>query len=611
MVSRILLSAVMLLLAMTGAAYSEPKRVLILHPFGRDFVPWSEYGRTFREELLRQSPEGIDLYEASLATARSGDVEEGPFADYLRALFAKRQPDLVVAISSPAIRFIQEHRDQLFPSVPAVFMGVEQRRIPPAALTKHDALVVTAIDFNLIVENILKVLPNTTNIAVVLGNSPNEQYWLEQLRAEFKPLENRVAFTWFNELSFEQMLQRAATLPPNTAIFFALLSVDAAGVPHEEGTAMVRLSSVTNAPIFSYSDAFLGHGIVGGPMIPVSSVGRQAASAGVRILGGEAPGDINTPPIKAGTPRYDWRELQRWNISESRLPAGSKIYFRSPGMWEQYWPQMTGGLAALLLQAMIISWLVVERRRRYFAEAEASSRRREVVRLNRVTTANVLSSSIAHELNQPLGAILSNTEAAQVLLKASPPDLTQIGEILSDIIRDEQRAGEIILGLRNLLHDRKETDLQALDLNDTVPELVKIVSPEIVRREITLRTVLTPEALPVRADPIHMQQVIINLVMNGMDAMEDEPRPHNLTIRTRRNAEHDVAEVKISDSGKGVPEKDLMSIFDAFVTTKPQGTGLGLPIARTIIESYGGTIWAENRQRGAMFCFTLPLARAS
>jgi len=280
-------------------------------------------------------------------------------------------------------------------------------------------------------------------------------------------------------------------------------------------------------------------------------------------------------------------------------------------MWEQYWPQMTAGLAALLLQAMIISWLILERRRRHFAEAEASSRRREVVRLNRVTTANVLSSSIAHELNQPLGAILSNTEAAQMLLKASPPDLTQIGEILSDIIRDEQRAGEIILGLRNLLNDRKEADLHALDLNATVPELVKIVTPEIVKREITLRTVLAPEALPVRADPIHMQQVIINLVMNGMDAMEDEPRPRNLTIRTRRNAEYEVAEVRVSDSGKGIPGENLTSIFDAFVTTKPQGTGLGLPIARTIVESYGGTIWAENRQRGAVFCFTLPLARAS
>ena len=608
--SRIFLSTVvLLLLAMTGAALSEPKRVLILHPFGRAFVPWSQYGKIVREELLRQSPEGIDLYETSLVSARSGDLEEGPFADYLRALFVKRQPDLVVAISSQAIHFIQKHREQLFPFVPAVYMGVDQRRISRVSLTEHDALVVSDVDFNLIVENILKVLPNTTNIAVAIGSSPNERYWSEQIRVELKPLENRVAFTWFNELSFEEMLQRAAALPPNTAIFFVLLSVDAAGVPHEEGKAMAQLHAVTNAPIFSYSDVFFGQGIVGGPLISISSVGQKAASAAVRILDGEAPRDINTPPIKPGTPKFDWRELQRWNISESRLPTGSEIYFRPPSPWEQYRWQITAGLAVLLLQAAIISWLVIEYRRRHFAEAEANSRRREVVRLNRVTTANVLSSSVAHELNQPLGAILSNTEAAQMLLKANPPDLEQIGEILSDIIRDEQRAGEIILGLRNLLNDRKEADLQALDLNKTVPELVKIVTPEIVKREITLRIILTPDALPVRADPIHMQQVIMNLVMNGMDAMENEPRPHNLTIRTCRNAERDVAEVRVSDSGTGIREEDLSHIFDAFVTTKPQGTGLGLPIARTIIESYGGSIWAENRLRGSVFCFTLPLAQ--
>lgn len=226
--------------------------------------------------------------------------------------------------------------------------------------------------------------------------------------------------------------------------------------------------------------------------------------------------------------------------------------------------------------------------------------------MNRVTTASVLSSSVAHELSQPLGAILSNTEAAQILLKASPPDVVQIGEILADIIRDEQRAGDIILGLRNLLRDRKEADLQALDLNQTVPELVKIVMPELVKREITLRTVLRPRLCGC-ADPIHMQQVIMNLVMKGMDAMENEPRPHNLTIRTHRNG-GDVAEVRVSDSGTGIREDDLTHIFDAFVTTKPHGTGLGLPIARTIIESYGGSIWAENRQRGSVFCFTLPLA---
>jgi signal transduction histidine kinase len=607
---RLLLGIVVLLLAMTGEAFSEPKRVLLLHSFGRDFAPWSEYARVIREELERQSKEPIDIFEASLATARFPDGEEDPFIDYLRTLFAKNQLNLVIPLGAPAVSFLQRHRNELFPSTPALFTAVEQRRIPRISVTDNDVVVAINNDLPGTIANILRVLPDTTNVAVVIGDSPIEKYWLEQMRAEFQRFEGRVRFTWFNELSFEEMLMRAAALPPRSAIFFALLSVDAAGTAHEEGKAMARLHAVANAPIFSYNDVFFGEGIVGGPLIVVADVGRQAARDAIRILNGEPPGAIKTPPIEFGTPKFDWRELHRWNISEGRLPVGSEIYFRPPSPWDLYRWQISAGVAALLLQAAIITWLLVERRRRYFAEAEAGSRRREVIRLNRVTTASVLSSSIAHEIYQPLGAILSNTEAAQMLLKVYPPDLAKINDILSDIVRDEQRASEIILGLRNLLDNRNEAELEALDLNDTVPELVRIVTPEVVRREITLRTMLAPEALPVRADPIHMQQVIINLVMNGMDAMEDAPAPHNLTIQTRRDLERDIAEVRVSDSGIGIPKEKLTLIFDPFVTTKRQGTGLGLPIARTIIESYGGAIWAENCQRGAMFCFTLPLVRA-
>jgi signal transduction histidine kinase len=606
--SRIVLGTVVLLLAMTGAAMSEPKRVLLLHSFGPDFSPWNENARILREELRRQSKEPVEIFEASLATARYAGDEEGPFVNYLGALFAKHQLDLVITLGAPAVNFFQRYRQQLFPAVPAVHTGLDQHRVPP--LTVNDAVVSVANDPAGWLENILRVRPETTNVAVVIGNSPIEKYWLERMHTAFQPLESRVTFTWFNELSFEDMLKRAAALPPRSAILFGLLLVDAAGVSHEEGKALAGMHAVADAPIFGTNDAFFGQGIVGGPLITIADVSRQSANVAMRILSGEAPGSIQTPPIGFGTPKFDWRELQRWNISESRLPPGSEVYFRVPGIWEQYRPQVTTGLAVLLLQAAIISWLLVERRRRHFAQAEASSRRREVIRLNRVTTANVLSSSIAHELNQPLGAILSNTEAAQILLKTNPPDLTQIGEILSDIIRDDQRAGEIILGLRNLLNDKKATDLQEFDLNDTVQEVVRIVAPEAAKREIVVSTGLTPDALPVRADPIHMQQVLLNLVMNGMDAMEDsEPRPRDLTIRTRRSAESRAAEVAVSDCGKGIPEDNLTSIFDAFFTTKPHGTGLGLPIARTIVQTYGGTIWAENRNRGAMFCFRLPLAK--
>jgi signal transduction histidine kinase len=608
MTARIFLATFAVLFAMTSAALSEPRRVLLLHSFGPYFAPWNELAKNLREELQRQSKEPIDIFEASLATARFADDEEGPFVDYLRGLFVKRQLDLVITIGAPAATFFQRHRLQLFPSIPAVYTGLDQRRVPQ--LTANDAVVPVANDPTGVVKSILRVLPETINVAVVIGTSPIEKYWLERMRAEFQPLESRVTFTWFNDLSFEETLRRAATLPSGSAILFPVLLVDAAGVTHEEGKALAELHAVANAPIFAVSDAFFGQGIVGGPLNIGTNLSRQSASVAVRILGGETPASIKIPPIGPGTPKYDWRELQRWNISESRLPAGSEVYFRVPGMWEQYRLQMTAGLAALLLQTAIISWLLVERRRRYFAQAEASSRRREVVRLNRVTTANVLSSSLAHELNQPLGAILSNTEAAQMLLKTNPPDLTQIGEILSDIVRDEQRASEIILGLRNLLNDKKATDLQEFDLNDTVQEVVRIVAPEAAKREILVSTGLTPDALPVRADPIHMQQVLLNLVMNGMDAMEDaEPGPRDLTIRTCRSAESRAAEVTVSDSGKGISQDNLTSIFDAFFTTKPQGTGLGLPIARTIIQTYGGTIWAENRNRGAMFCFRLPLAK--
>ncbi len=159
MKSRLFLSVFVLFFAVTGEAFSEPRRVLLLHSFGRDFAPWNEYARTFREELSRQSPEPIDLYEASLATARFPDQEERPFVEYLRALFAEHRLDLVVAIGSPAVGFVQRHRQDLFPSTPAVYTGVERRRVSYAELTANDAVVAINNDFSAVAENILHVLP--------------------------------------------------------------------------------------------------------------------------------------------------------------------------------------------------------------------------------------------------------------------------------------------------------------------------------------------------------------------------------------------------------------------------------------------------------------------
>lgn len=608
MIARILFSSIVLLLAMTGAAFSQPKRVLIVHSVGRDFSPWDDYARYIREQLKLQSKDPIDIFEASLSTARFPDGNEDAFVSYLNAVFSERKLDLIITIGGPAARFFQQNRARIFPSIPTLYAALEQRISPNAPAT--DAMVSVYIDVLGTVEQFLKLVPGTNRVFIVHGNSPIEKQWLVAFREVLRPLTGRVEIFYSNELSLEDILKQVAILPPGTVIAYAQMLVDAAGVVHEGGRALERIHAVANAPIFAEQDTFFGRGIVGGRMTNISDVSRQTAAVAVRILGGESPGSIKTPPILAASPRYDWRELKRWGIGESQLPPGSEVLFRVPSLWEQYRPQLTVIMAAILLQAGIIALLLVERRLRLVAQAEATSRRQEVVRLNRVTTASVLSSSIAHELNQPLGAILSNTEAAQILLKAHPLDMAQLGEILSDIVRDEQRASEIISGLGNLLNNRTEADLQTLDLNDTVRDVVKIVSPEVTRRGVILRTVLATEPLRVRCDPIHLQQVIINLVMNGVDAMEGVANPHNLTIRTNLADTGDV-EARISDSGAGIPNDKLTSIFNAFVTTKPQGTGLGLPIARTILESYGGELWAENRTRGAVFSFRLPLDRSA
>ena len=363
--------ATILLLATLGAVAAESKRVLMLHSFGRDFKPWSEYAITIRAELNRQSPWPLEITEHSLMSARSSDENpEAPFVEYLRALHAKHPLDLIVSLGAPAVAFVQRHRQQLFTDTPMVFTAVEQRRVQYSNLTPNDTVVAVAHSFPAVFENILRVLPDTKTVAVVNGNSPNERYWLEEMRREVRRFASRTSFIWYSDLSFEEILKHAASLPPHSAIFWHLMNVDAAGVVHEGDTGLPRLHAVANAPIFSYDDSFFGHAIVGGPMHSVLEGSRATAAVAIRVLGGEKPGDIKEPPIGFATPKFDWREMQRWGISKSRLPPGSEVHFRDPTAWERYRVQILV-CAVFLVQSALISWLLYERRKRRRSEAAA------------------------------------------------------------------------------------------------------------------------------------------------------------------------------------------------------------------------------------------------
>ena len=586
---------------------AEPKRVMLLHSFGRDFKPWSDYAKSIREELDRQSPWPLDITDHSLVSARSSDEDPEPaFVDYLQALFAKRPLDLIISVGAPAAAFVQRHRERLFAATPMVFTAVEQRRVQLARLTANDAVVPLWINYLAALQNILHVLPDTKNITVVVGTSPIEQFWKEAIGKEADPLANRVELSWTDHLSFADLLKQAAALPPNTAIFWELMIVDAAGVVHEGSTPLTRLHAVANAPIFSYDESFFGQ-IVSGPILLPADTGRQTAAVAVRILGGEKAGDIRTPPVEFAKPMFDWREMQRWGIGESRLPPGSRILFRDPTAWDQYYVHILAILAAVLLQGAMITWLLYEHWRRQAAEAQSVQQLAELARMNRLATAGQLSASLAHEIRQPLAAIASSGSAGLNWLNRKVPDLDEVRNVLQTVVDQTHRADDVIKGVRAMFsHDA--TPRTKINLSELVEQVLALTSRVLAANNVALDAKLAHDPPPlVMADPVQLQQVVLNLIMNAVEAMAGSGHwARMLSIETRVDQTGTVI-LTVADSGPGFDEKVAANLFSPFVTTKVQGMGMGLAICKSIVEQHGGRLSAASiKPRGAALTIALP-----
>jgi C4-dicarboxylate-specific signal transduction histidine kinase len=328
----------------------------------------------------------------------------------------------------------------------------------------------------------------------------------------------------------------------------------------------------------------------------------------VRILGGERADAIKVEPMRFATPEYDWRELQRWGISENRLPPGSVIDFRELTPWQKYSWQISATGAAILLEAALITVLLKEHRRRRLAEVQSQQHLADLVRANRFATAGELTASITHEINQPLGAAQINTDTLDLLLRSSSPDLHEMKEVVADIRNDQERIIEVVRRLRSLLK-KAPLELRDIDLNDVARETEKFVSHfgRGTAREAHLSTFMATEPLIIRGDTIQLQQVLLNLIRNAIDAMSEIPMAERkVMIRTARSREF--AEVSVSDIGPGIEPDKLKEVFEPFFTTKAQGMGMGLSIVRTIVEAHHGHIIAENQPSGgAIFRIRLPL----
>ncbi len=718
-------------LSLTAASAEERpvRKVLLIHSFGRDFAPFDVVASHFRTELARQSPHLIEFVDASLEMARfDGSEKDGPLLDFLSAIFEKEPPDLLVPVGAPAAHFCLRNRAELFPSTPILGVGMDKRRMDSWAGSADMVLAPFDLDLAALMENILQVRPRTRHVYVTMGVAPLEQYWAAELKRAWEPYAGRVEAHFLDHLSLEQMKPVLASLPEDAAILHGIMNRDAAGVPYESEKALTELMAVASAPSFGYNDKQLGLGIIGGRLMFARDPAGRAAAAALRLLAGEKPSVIKVEPALLSASVYDWRQLRRWGIPETALPAGSTVLFREPSLWQAHRGLILGAVSIAALQSLLIIMLLAARRRardsaaffslaaeglglgvwqrdlatneivaserwrdlfglrgkgpvhladvldripaaereavaeaietgsrhggsylvehhvrmpdgalrwivsmgraehangsnggrncgismditeRKRIEAELGQQRDQFAHLSRVASLGELSGSLAHELNQPLGAILSNAQTAQRLLARPQPDMDEMREILGDIIASDRRAGEIIGRLRTFLR-RGETQREPVDLPACLQEVLRLIRGDLIERDVTTQTRFTESLPPVIGDQVQLQQVFLNLLINACDAMAAVPRDERVILISADARDGGVV-VSIQDHGVGLPE-DVEQIFKPFHTTKAGGIGIGLSICRTIAEAHHGRLWAASNPDGpgAAFHLSLPIPK--
>ncbi|HEU4678095.1 MAG TPA: ATP-binding protein, partial [Terrimicrobiaceae bacterium] len=674
--------------------------------------------------LARPRSQPVEFLEASLEGARFvGAERDRPLVEFLGALFRDAPPDLIAAIGGPAALFFERHREELFPKTPVLVVAADRRRVE--SFVTQPGVINVGIDVGLprLMENILQVLPRTRHVYVVMGSAPLDQFWESELKREWAPFADRLTLHWLSDRSVAEMREIVGQVPPESVVFWGIISRDAKGIPFEDETALTSLREVTKAPIFGYADYQIGLGIVGGTLAPLQAAGAAAADLAARFLDGELPSSKHSVTLPMADPVYDWRELERGRIPESALPPGSAVLYREPSLWQTHRTAVLVALAVTAGQTLLIALLFAARRRardmaaslnlaaesantglwqldaitneikasakwrelfdlrekqplmladvldrihpddqarmhqvvsrarqgaesdveyrivlsddsvRWIAsrsrpelahdgrvlrirgasmditnrkrmEEDATMQRNELTHLSRVASLGVLSGSLAHEINQPLGIILSNAQAAQRLLAREQPDLAELREILSDIVSEDRRAGDVIKRLRTMLK-RDETSIHPVEVHEAFEEVLRLAHGDLVGRGVAVERRFATGLPPVQTDRIQLQQVLLNLIVNACDAMETTPSmKRSLTLTTA--ADGNGALFTVADCGIGLPS-DREELFQPFHTTKPNGLGMGLAICRTIIDAHRGRLWAEaNPECGACFYVWLP-----
>lgn len=587
---------------------ADARNVLVLYSNGRLVPANVDVERGLKSAIVDSADRPVEIFSEFLDYPEFvGEDYESTVATYLRDKYARRPPHLVVAVARQSLDFMLRRRAQLFPGVPIVHTAAFKAYPNPFPTLPADVVgVPVEYDPAGTVEQALHWHPKAQHLLVVTGATSRDREWEALLRDTLVRFEGRVAIEFLAGQPTDKLLERLRGLDRDWIVFTPGFYQGSDVLKYTPRESVQMVAKAANAPVYGTFSSFVGTGAVGGRVPSFEAAGQQAGQIVNKLLDGALPASLNLPKAMPNALNVDLRQTRRWGIADSDIPADAVLQFRQPTFWEANRTVAIIGSTVILLQAGLIASLLLEHHRRRKAEMALVQRGGELAHASRLAIAGELTASIAHEINQPLAAILTNAEAAEMILQADVDRREDLRMILSDIRRDDLRASDVIRRLRTLLSN-KAIERQAFELADIVSDACSILQAEARRRELTLvvRNAATPGR--VFGDPVQIQQVLINLVLNAMDAVANLPLDRR-TIVVSVVPEADGLAVTVRDRGRGIAPEHVPKLFDSFFSTKRRGMGLGLSIARTIVEAHAGRIRVESDPgHGTVFHVSLPV----
>ncbi len=617
--SRRLLSLLVLLLCAftpiaNGQDSAATKKVLVLYWDSKDFPGNISFDQGFQAGMSADPSTRWELYSEYLDSARfPGERQTELLHEYLLGKYSGEKIDVVVATPDPALSFLLKYRKNLFATTPIVFVAV--KRPSPETLAAGAGLtgIIRANTHRRTIDLALKLHPETKDVFIVSGTPERDKRFENLSRQELDGYENRVRVNYLTDMRINELVNRVKELPRDSIILYVWQrSANEDEKSLQTYQVLEKIRQAASVPIYGMGSRNIGYGIIGGYVQDSERNGMETAEIVRRILHGTRAQDI--PVDSAGSvPMFDWRELRRWNLSESSLPNGSVVRFKEFTLWEQNKWRIAGLAFLLALQTLIIALLLLERRRRRLAKEALDRLNVELeMRIEQRTAAlnaksrelEAFAYSVAHDLKAPLRGI---DGYSRLLLEEYAGRLKGDGENFLQIIQSStDEMNELIDDLLAYSRlERRELQTNQIELGPIVSSLVEEKRREEAR---SIDFVVDINGGKVLADASGLSQSLRNYLDNAVKFTRKVAQPR---IEIGAKEEGRSCVVWVRDNGIGFDMKYHDRIFDIFqrlgATEDYPGTGIGLAIVRKAMERMGGRAWAESKPgAGATFYLEIP-----